>query len=158
MEPNPVLSLNLKPVVLEKAQQSKHIFISRTNRTMSLALNSAQQNLAKVIDGKAEKEALKEQKKQDEEDGHQTTENNTPAPEEDEKQEREDDGEEYEYTGVIFEGVEYLVNEETGEILDPDNFVEMGSWNADTQSIDWVNEDAKKQHLFFRFYAVCSED
>ena len=95
---------------------------------MSLALNSAQQNLAKVIAGKAEKEALKEQKKQDEEDGHQTTENyNTPAPEEDE----EEDG----YTGVISEGVEYLVNEETGEILDPDNFEEMGSWNADTQSI-----------------------
>jgi len=115
---------------------------------MSLALNSAQQNLAKVIAGKAEKEALKEQKKQDEEDGHQTTENyNTPAPEEDEEEDGhqttenyntpapEEDEEEDGYTGVISEGVEYLVNEETGEILDPDNFEEMGSWNADTQSI-----------------------
>jgi hypothetical protein len=56
-----------------------------------------------------------------------------------------DDGEN-EYTDVTFEGVEYQQHKDTGEILDPDDFSEMGVWNAESQSIDWDNEDAEKHH------------
>ena len=53
--------------------------------------------------------------------------------------------EESEYLSITFEGVEYQQNKETGEILNPDDFTEMGVWNSETQSIDWA-EDAEEQH------------
>ena len=34
----------------------------------------------------------------------------------------------------------------TGEVLDPDDLSVMGIWNADTDSIDWEDEEAKKKH------------
>jgi hypothetical protein len=54
--------------------------------------------------------------------------------------------EESDYLEIIFEGVEYQQHKETGEILDPDDFSEMGFWNAETDTIDWANEDAEEQH------------
>ena len=54
--------------------------------------------------------------------------------------------EESDYLEIIFEGVEYQQDKGNGEILDPDDFSEMGVWNADTQSIDWADEDAEEQH------------
>jgi len=54
--------------------------------------------------------------------------------------------EESDYIEIIYEGVEYQQDKDNGEILDPDDFGEMGVWNAETQSIDWADEDAKKLH------------
>ena len=51
-----------------------------------------------------------------------------------------------EYVEIVFERVEYQQHNETGEILDPDDFSVMGTWNADTESIDWEDEEAKKKH------------
>jgi primosomal protein N' len=50
------------------------------------------------------------------------------------------------YIEIIYEDVEYQQHKDTGEILDPDDFSEMGVWNAESQSIDWDNEDAEKHH------------
>jgi hypothetical protein len=55
--------------------------------------------------------------------------------------------EESDYLEIIFEGVEYQQHKETGEILDPDDFSEMGFWNAETDTIDWATfGDAEKLH------------
>ena len=54
--------------------------------------------------------------------------------------------EESDYLEIIFEGVEYQQEKGNGEILDPDDFSEMGVWNAETKSIDWTDEDAEEQH------------
>jgi len=56
-----------------------------------------------------------------------------------------DEEDDDEYNEITFEGVEYQQNKDTGEILDPDDFTEMGVWNSETKSIDWV-EDAEEQH------------
>ena len=54
--------------------------------------------------------------------------------------------EESDYLEIIFEGVEYQQDKGNGEILDPDDFSEMGVWNAETKSIDWTDEGAEEQH------------
>ena len=54
--------------------------------------------------------------------------------------------EESDYLEITFEGVEYQQDKGNGEILDPDDFSEMGVWNAETKSIDWTDEDAEEQH------------
>jgi hypothetical protein len=54
--------------------------------------------------------------------------------------------EEPEYSEISYEDVEYQQHKETGEVLDPEDFSVMGTWNADTQSIDWEDEDAEAQH------------
>jgi len=62
-----------------------------------------------------------------------------------EEQEQEQE-QEQEYTEITFDLVEYQQHKETGEILDPEDFSVMGTWNADTQSIDWEDEEAEQQH------------
>ena len=47
---------------------------------------------------------------------------------------------------ITFEGVEYQQHKETGGILDPEDFTELGFWNAETESIDWEDDDAAAKH------------
>ena len=54
--------------------------------------------------------------------------------------------EEYDYLEITFEGVEYQQHKDTGEVIDPEDFSVMGTWNADIKSIDWEGEDAEDQH------------
>ena len=61
-------------------------------------------------------------------------------------EEMNDEEEDLEYINITFEGVEYQQHKETGEILDPDDFSVMGSWNSETSSIDWEDEGAEDQH------------
>ena len=105
---------------------------------------------------KKEKEIEKEQKKEQKEKKNKDIEELKESLEEEELQEdtscdshdkgEEEEEEESEYLNITFEGVEYQQNKENGEILDPDDFSEMGIWNAGTQSIDWTDEDAGEQH------------
>jgi hypothetical protein len=53
---------------------------------------------------------------------------------------------EFEYLDIIFDGVEYHQHKRTGEIIDRDDFAEMGVWDSESKSIDWADEDAEKQH------------
>ena len=54
--------------------------------------------------------------------------------------------EESEYDDITFEGVEYQCHKESKEVLDPEDFSVMGTWNTETESIDWEDEDAQENH------------
>ena len=102
---------------------------------------------------KKEKELEKEEKKKEKEKKNNDIEELKESLEEEELQEDTScdshdkaEEEESEYLNIIFEGVEYQQNKENGEILDPDDFSEMGVWNADTQSIDWAFPSCFLQH------------
>ena len=58
----------------------------------------------------------------------------------------EQQGEESEYDDITFEGVEYQCHKESKEVLDPEDFSVMGTWNTETESIDWEDEDAQENH------------
>ena len=81
------------------------------------------------------KESLKEEELQEDTSGNTTDEMSGGEEEE-----------ESEYLTITYEGVEYQQHKDNGEILDPDDFSEMGVWNADTQSIDWAFPSCFLQH------------
>ena len=58
----------------------------------------------------------------------------------------DDEDEENEYDEIVFEGVEYQCHKESKEILDPDDFSIMGTWDSENQQIVWEDDDAKEQH------------
>ena len=64
----------------------------------------------------------------------------------DENGDEDDEDEENEYDEIVFEGVEYQCHKETKEILDPDDFSIMGTWDTENQQIVWADDDAKEQH------------
>ena len=93
------------------------------------------------------KEIIKvlKQDKWDELNGNEVIKNKL---EKDKWEELDEDKMEYnsEYTEIIFEDVEYQCHNETNEILDPEDFSVMGTWNKKEQSIDWEDKDAEEHH------------
>ena len=57
----------------------------------------------------------------------------------------EDEGEN-EYDEIIYEGIEYQCHKESNEVLDPEDFSVMGTWNTKTESIVWEDDDAEEKH------------
>jgi hypothetical protein len=49
------------------------------------------------------------------------------------------------YDDIDFEGVEYLEDENTGKIYNP-NHQFVGSWNSTMDDIVWVNDSFKIEH------------
>lgn len=57
----------------------------------------------------------------------------------------EDEGEN-EYDEIVYEGIEYQCHKESKEVLDPEDFSVMGTWNTETESIVWEDDDAEEKH------------
>ena len=57
----------------------------------------------------------------------------------------EDEGEN-EYDEIQFEGVEYHCHRESLEVLETEEFGVMGTWNKETQSIEWEDDDTRELH------------
>jgi len=57
----------------------------------------------------------------------------------------EDEGEN-EYDEIVYEGIEYQCHKESNEVLDPEDFSVMGTWNTETESIVWEDDDAEEKH------------
>ena len=107
---------------------------------------------------KAEREALREQKKKEKEEekvqkkkekGEDSEIEIKEPVEEVEEQETlsddEDEGEN-EYDEIVYEGIEYQCHKESNEVLDPEDFSVMGTWNTKTESIVWEDDDAEEKH------------
>ena len=58
----------------------------------------------------------------------------------------DEEQEESEYDEIVYEGIEYQCHKESKEVLDPDDFSVMGTWNTKTESIVWEDDDAESQH------------
>jgi len=113
---------------------------------------------------KAEREALKEQKKKEKEEEKEKKKVDKVTDEVDkvlnmdlvqdgeldedteDLSDVEQQDEEGEYDDITFEGVEYQCHKKTKEVLDPDDFSVMGTWNTETESIDWEDDDAQENH------------
>ena len=64
---------------------------------------------------------------------------------EDEPVEEESD-EEGEQKEIIFEGVDYLLDESDNTVIDAEDFGMVGTWNSELEEIDFEDDDAEKKH------------
>ena len=147
--------------ILEKPVKPKKPKMSSEEKEALKAEKKAERDALKE-QKKAERDALKEQKKKEKEE-----EKEQKKKEKEEKvdkvlnmdlvQDKELDEdtedlsdveqeEESEYDDIIFEGVEYQCHKESKEVLDPEDFSVMGTWNTETESIDWEDDDAQENH------------
>lgn len=155
--------------ILEKPVKPKKPKMSSEEKEALKAEKKAEREALKA-EKKAEREALKEQKKKEKEE-----EKEKKKKEKEEKEvvdtealdkvlnmdlvqsgeldedtedlsDVEQQEEESEYDDITFEGVEYQCHKESKEVLDPEDFSVMGTWNTETESIDWEDEDAQENH------------
>ncbi len=156
--------------ILEKPVKPKKPKMSSEEKEALKAEKKAEREALKA-EKKAEREALKEQKKKEKEEekaqkkkekeekkvekitaanGQELNLDLGPADELDEDTEDlsdvEQQEEECEYDDITFEGVEYQCHKESKEVLDPEDFSVMGTWNTETESIDWEDDDAQENH------------
>ena len=128
------LKESLRAIDNEWPQEEEELLEDTSGNSSETEEKEVEEEEEVEVEVEVEEEEEKEEEEEEEE-------------EEEKEDEEEKEGEGDEYKEVIFEGVEYLANKETGEILDPDDFSEMGFWNAETETIDWATfGDAAKLH------------
>ncbi len=153
--------------ILEKPEKPKKPKMSSEEKEALKEEKKAEREALKE-QKKAEREALKEQKKKEKEEEksqkkkEKKQEENTDALDKVLNMDLVQDGEldedtedlsdveqqeeEGEYDDITFEGVEYQCHKESKEVLDPEDFSVMGTWNTETESIDWEDDDAQENH------------
>jgi len=62
-----------------------------------------------------------------------------------EKEELEDDDDD-ELVGIIFEGIEYMMDKEDMTVLDPDSMETVGIWDEDSEEIEFMNDEYAEKH------------
>jgi len=158
--------------ILEKPVKPKKPKMSSEEKEALKAEKKAERDALKE-QKKAERDALKEQKKKEKEEEKEQKKKEKEEEKEQKKKEKEEkvdkvlnmdlvqdkeldedtedlsdveQEEESEYDDIIFEGVEYQCHKESKEVLDPEDFSVMGTWNTETESIDWEDDDAQENH------------
>lgn len=58
----------------------------------------------------------------------------------------DEEDEENEYDEIVYEGIEYQCHKESKEVLDPEDFSVMGTWNTKTESIVWEDDEVEEKH------------
>tara|TARA_Y100000817_G_scaffold314571_1_gene313912 strand:+ start:528 stop:1445 length:918 start_codon:yes stop_codon:yes gene_type:complete len=48
---------------------------------------------------------------------------------------------------IIFEGVDYLLDESDNTVIDAEDFEIMGKWNRETKTIEFEDDEARQKHL-----------
>ena len=143
--------------ILEKPVKPKKPKMSSEEKEVLKEQKKAERDALKE-QKKAEREALKEQKKKEKEEKKEKKktekcedsdiEIKEPVEEVEEHETLSDDEDEgeNEYDEIVYEGIEYQCHKESNEVLDPEDFSVMGTWNTKTESIVWEDDDAEEKH------------